>query len=182
MTDTWAARTGVEYGGALRDLLPDGPAWPRDPSSYLQKWCAGNGLIWGDVDKSAAQLLTVDSDPRLRSRCYRIGNGISGCRIRALGSAADGGRAPGRTCCEDDDSGRPVDCLLYIACGLARLCRHDHGIFALHLRDLAVWRYAKSRRRLSLAVGRGDHSILLDRECRHRAIVMAALRRRPMRH
>jgi uncharacterized protein YmfQ (DUF2313 family) len=64
MTDTWVPRTGTEYAGALRDLLPDGLAWPRDPSSYLQKWCAGNGLIWGDVDASAAQLLTVESDPR----------------------------------------------------------------------------------------------------------------------
>jgi uncharacterized protein YmfQ (DUF2313 family) len=64
MGDTWVARTGVEYAQALRDLLPDGPAWPRSPSSYLQKWVSGNGLIWGDVDKSAAQLLTVDSDPR----------------------------------------------------------------------------------------------------------------------
>jgi uncharacterized protein YmfQ (DUF2313 family) len=64
MTDTWVARTGVEYAGALRDLLPDGQAWPRNPQSYLQKWCSGNGLIWGDVDASAAQLLTGDSDPR----------------------------------------------------------------------------------------------------------------------
>jgi uncharacterized protein YmfQ (DUF2313 family) len=64
MTDTWVPRTGVEYAGALRDLLPDGPAWPRASSSYLQKWCDGNGLIWGDVDASAAQLLTADSDPR----------------------------------------------------------------------------------------------------------------------
>ena len=64
MTDTWVQRTGAEYGQALRDLLPDGPAWPRLSSSYLQKWCAGNGLIWGDVDASAAQLLTGDSDPR----------------------------------------------------------------------------------------------------------------------
>lgn len=64
MTDTWVPRTGAEYAGALRDLLPDGPAWPRSPSSYLQKWCSGNGLIWGDVDAAAAQLLTSDSDPR----------------------------------------------------------------------------------------------------------------------
>ena len=64
MTDTWVARTGVEYAAALRDLLPDGPAWPRLSSSYLQGWCAGNGLIWGDVDASAAQLLNQDSDPR----------------------------------------------------------------------------------------------------------------------
>jgi uncharacterized protein YmfQ (DUF2313 family) len=64
VTDIWVPRTGAEYAAALRDLLPDGPAWPRDPSSYLQRWCAGNGLIWGDVDASAAQLLTVDSDPR----------------------------------------------------------------------------------------------------------------------
>jgi uncharacterized protein YmfQ (DUF2313 family) len=64
MTDTWVPHGGTEYAGALRDLLPDGPAWPRLSSSYLQKWCAGNGLIWGDVDASAAQLLTVDSDPR----------------------------------------------------------------------------------------------------------------------
>ncbi len=61
----WVARSGAEYAGALRDLLPDGPAWPRDPQSYLQKWCAGNGLIWGDVDASAAQLLTGESDPRV---------------------------------------------------------------------------------------------------------------------
>jgi uncharacterized protein YmfQ (DUF2313 family) len=64
MSDTWVARTGAEYAGALRDLLPDGQAWPRNPQSYLQKWCAGNGLIWGDVDASAAQLLIGDSDPR----------------------------------------------------------------------------------------------------------------------
>ena len=56
---------GVEYGQALRDLLPDGPAWPR----LFLELPARNGarameLIWGDVDASAAQLLIGDSDPR----------------------------------------------------------------------------------------------------------------------
>ncbi|HLH94995.1 MAG TPA: putative phage tail protein [Xanthobacteraceae bacterium] len=64
MPDKWVPHSGSDYAQAYRDLLPDGPAWPRDPSSYLQKWCAGIGAIWGDVDAAAALLLTVESDPR----------------------------------------------------------------------------------------------------------------------
>jgi uncharacterized protein YmfQ (DUF2313 family) len=64
MTDTWSPHSAAEYALALRDLLPDGAAWPRDPTSYLMKWCAGNGKIWGDIDASAAQLLNQESDPR----------------------------------------------------------------------------------------------------------------------
>lgn len=61
----WAQRSAADYTQAFSDLLPTGPAWPREPDSVLQKVVAGQSQIWGDlVETLAAVLLTRESDPR----------------------------------------------------------------------------------------------------------------------
>jgi uncharacterized protein YmfQ (DUF2313 family)/lysophospholipase L1-like esterase len=64
-SDTWVQRTSVEYTQGFNNLLPTGPAWPRDPTSVMQMVISGLAEIWGDpVETLAASLLTQESDPR----------------------------------------------------------------------------------------------------------------------
>lgn len=61
----WVQRTSVEYAQGWNNLLPTGPAWPRDPTAVLQLVINGFSLIWGDtVETQAATLLVTESDPR----------------------------------------------------------------------------------------------------------------------
>jgi uncharacterized protein YmfQ (DUF2313 family) len=46
-------------------LLPQGSARPRDNESYQFKFISGAAQIWGDFDKLAADLLEIESDPRI---------------------------------------------------------------------------------------------------------------------
>jgi uncharacterized protein YmfQ (DUF2313 family) len=65
MTEKWVQRTAADYSQGLNNLLPTGPAWPRQPETVLQKVVAGLSGIWGDkVETLAALLLTVESDAR----------------------------------------------------------------------------------------------------------------------
>jgi len=62
--DTWRPHGSEDYVHAFNQLLPIGQAWTRDPTSYQQLFYTGLNNYWGAVDASAAQLLTVESDPR----------------------------------------------------------------------------------------------------------------------
>jgi uncharacterized protein YmfQ (DUF2313 family) len=63
--EKWVQRTSVEYAQGWNNLLPTGPAWPRDPDSALQSVIAGLAQIWGDqIEAQAALLLVTESDPR----------------------------------------------------------------------------------------------------------------------
>ncbi|MGY3278116.1 putative phage tail protein [Bradyrhizobium sp. S3.7.6] len=65
MPEKWVQRTSVEYAEGWNDLLPTGPAWPREPGSVLQSVISGLAQIWGDqTEAKAALLLSVESDPR----------------------------------------------------------------------------------------------------------------------
>src|SRR6516165_9324920 len=63
--DRHVRRTGDDYAKALLSLLPFGQAWPRYPDSTLVKTCQGLADYWGFVDSRAADLLEIESDPRL---------------------------------------------------------------------------------------------------------------------
>jgi len=65
VADQHVRRTGADYALALGNLLPWGPAWPRHPTSVLMQVIAGLANYWGFVDGRAADLLEVESDPRL---------------------------------------------------------------------------------------------------------------------
>ena len=65
MTDRHVRRTGDDYAQAFLSLLPQGQAWPRHPESTLVRACTGLNEFWGFVDGRAADLLEVESDPRL---------------------------------------------------------------------------------------------------------------------
>ena len=66
MSDTQVRRSSSDYQAGFADLLPSGPAWPRDPESVLMTLLGGLAGIWGDVvDERANTLLTVESDPRI---------------------------------------------------------------------------------------------------------------------
>jgi uncharacterized protein YmfQ (DUF2313 family) len=65
MTDKHIRRNCDDYTEALADLLPVGPAWPREYDSTLMALVHGESCIWADpVDKRAADLLEIESDPR----------------------------------------------------------------------------------------------------------------------
>jgi uncharacterized protein YmfQ (DUF2313 family) len=64
VSDRHIRRTGDDYGGAFVGLLPQGPAWPRQPGSTLDLACRGLAYYWGDVDRRAGDLLEQESDPR----------------------------------------------------------------------------------------------------------------------
>jgi uncharacterized protein YmfQ (DUF2313 family) len=65
MSDRHVRRSGEDYVEPLANLLPLGPAWPREYDSTLMELVAGLCGIWGDpVDKRAADLLEIESDPR----------------------------------------------------------------------------------------------------------------------
>jgi uncharacterized protein YmfQ (DUF2313 family) len=65
MYDRHVRRTGDDYAQAFLSLLPTGQAWPRHPESTLVLTCLGLNKYWGYVDGRAADLLEVESDPRL---------------------------------------------------------------------------------------------------------------------
>lgn len=62
--DVHVRRTGEDYAEGLSNLLPLGPAWPRDPLGALMATVRGLAEIWGLVDSRAADLLEQESDPR----------------------------------------------------------------------------------------------------------------------
>jgi uncharacterized protein YmfQ (DUF2313 family) len=65
MTDKHIRRNCDDYAEALADLLPVGPAWPREYDSTLMALVHGESCIWADpVDARAADLLEIESDPR----------------------------------------------------------------------------------------------------------------------
>ena len=64
MSDRHVRRSGEDYGSAFLQLLPQGPAWPREPGSTLDLACRGLALYWGEVDRRAGDLLEQESDPR----------------------------------------------------------------------------------------------------------------------
>ncbi|HEY2243451.1 MAG TPA: putative phage tail protein [Xanthobacteraceae bacterium] len=63
--DRHVRRLGGDYAQAFLALLPWGQAWPRYPGSTLVLTCEGLANYWGFVDGRAADLLEVESDPRL---------------------------------------------------------------------------------------------------------------------
>ena len=62
--DTWVQRTADDFARAIENELPQGEAWPRDPSGDLMLWVDGNAQVWGGVEQRSADLLLVESDPR----------------------------------------------------------------------------------------------------------------------
>jgi uncharacterized protein YmfQ (DUF2313 family) len=65
MPDRHIRRDGSDYGRALAALLPQGDAWPRWDDSTLIRTTDALGEIFGYVDSRAADLLEVETDPRL---------------------------------------------------------------------------------------------------------------------
>lgn len=63
--DKHIRRTGNDYATALMNLLPQGLAWPRFPTTgVLPTVVRGLAEIFGYVDDRAADLLEVETDPR----------------------------------------------------------------------------------------------------------------------
>lgn len=63
--DKYRRRFPPEYNEAFNDLLPTGPAWPREPDTTFQKAVAGLSAIWGSLVEQLAEVLLVqESDPR----------------------------------------------------------------------------------------------------------------------
>lgn len=63
--DRYHRRFEESYAEGYNDLLPTGPAWPRDPDTTFQKAVAGLSAFWGSTVEKLAQLLLVqESDPR----------------------------------------------------------------------------------------------------------------------
>jgi uncharacterized protein YmfQ (DUF2313 family) len=62
--DRHMRRSGDDYVSPFFSLLPQGLAWPRDPTSTLGKTVTGLAQTWGYVDNRAAELLEHESDPR----------------------------------------------------------------------------------------------------------------------
>lgn len=65
MADKHVRRTGSDYVVAFRALLPQGIAWPTSSTSVLSKVINGLSQIFGYADDRAADLLEVETDPRL---------------------------------------------------------------------------------------------------------------------
>lgn len=65
MSDRHVRRSGENYGDAFLSLLPQGQAWPKYPGSTLDLACRGLAEYWGFVDSRAADLLEIESDPRI---------------------------------------------------------------------------------------------------------------------
>ncbi len=63
--DTHVRRTQADYQQAMADNLPTGPAWPREPEAMLMKVLSGLAGNWAYVDGRAADLLEIESDPRV---------------------------------------------------------------------------------------------------------------------
>lgn len=67
MADTHVRRTQSDYQQAMADNLPTGPAWPRETDALLMKVLNGLASNWSYVDGRAADLLEIESDPRVTS-------------------------------------------------------------------------------------------------------------------
>lgn len=66
MSDRHLRRAGSDYREAFLDLLPQGQAWPKHSmESVLWQGCDGLCFYWGHVDGRAADLLEIESDPRI---------------------------------------------------------------------------------------------------------------------
>jgi uncharacterized protein YmfQ (DUF2313 family) len=63
--DRHVRRSGDDYGKALLALFPQGLAWPRNVNATLYKVANGLAQVMGYVDGRAADMLTVESDPRM---------------------------------------------------------------------------------------------------------------------
>lgn len=63
--DRHVRRDGDAYAQALTNLLPTGPAWPRETDRTLMRAVSGLAQIFGFVDRRAADLLEIESDPRM---------------------------------------------------------------------------------------------------------------------
>jgi uncharacterized protein YmfQ (DUF2313 family) len=64
--DQHVRRSGSDYTQAFLQLLPQGQAWPKHaPESVLVQAITGLCDYWGYVDGNAADLLEIESDPRL---------------------------------------------------------------------------------------------------------------------
>jgi len=65
LADLFVRRSADDYAEAFADLHPTGPAWPRDDDEALTEITRGLAAIWGQVDARAADLLFIETDPRL---------------------------------------------------------------------------------------------------------------------
>ncbi len=65
MVDKHVRRNGSDYTKALLALFPQGLAWPRNVEATLYKVVNGLAQVMGHVDGRAADLLTIESDPRV---------------------------------------------------------------------------------------------------------------------
>jgi uncharacterized protein YmfQ (DUF2313 family) len=65
MSDRHLRRLGDDYGTDFLTLLPQGQAWPKYPGTTLDLACRGLADYWGTVDGRAADLLEIESDPRI---------------------------------------------------------------------------------------------------------------------
>ena len=62
--DRHIRRNGDTYAGAFSELLPQGISWPKNWDAVQQQFIRGLGQIWGFVDRRAADLLEIETDPR----------------------------------------------------------------------------------------------------------------------
>lgn len=67
VADTHIRRSQLDYQQAMADNMPTGPAWPREPGAVLMKVLSGLASNWAYVDGRAADLLEIESDPRVTS-------------------------------------------------------------------------------------------------------------------
>lgn len=65
LRDKHITRSGSDYAEAFSRLLPQGIAWPRNPSSVLMQLVRGLTVIWGYFEARASLLLEQESDPRV---------------------------------------------------------------------------------------------------------------------
>ena len=63
--DIHVRRSGDDYAQAMLQLLPQGQAWPRFPDATEVLTIYGLAQYWGFVDSRAADVLEIESDPRL---------------------------------------------------------------------------------------------------------------------
>jgi len=63
--DRHVRRNGSDYLQAFLALLPKGIGWPREQDTTLVRTCAGLVEYWGFVDSRAADLLEIETDPRI---------------------------------------------------------------------------------------------------------------------
>jgi uncharacterized protein YmfQ (DUF2313 family) len=62
--DRHVRRSGDDYAQRMISMLPQGPAWSRDPGTNMIRGVSGLAQYYGFVDGRAADLLERESDPR----------------------------------------------------------------------------------------------------------------------